>query len=63
MEAQLIEQNGVATNEYSQKMIQLAGDTAVASDELNRQNDALRGLADSGLTLNEQMRSLFFMTV
>ena len=58
MEAQLIEQNGAATDEYSQKMIQLAGDTAVATDQLNRQNDSLRGLADSGLTLNEQMRSL-----
>jgi tape measure domain-containing protein len=58
MEAQLIEQNGAATDEYSQKMIQLAGDTAVATDQLNRQNDALRGLANSGLTLNEQMRSL-----
>lgn len=58
MEAQLIEQNGAATDEYSQKQIQLAGDLAVATDQMNRQNDALRGLANSGLTFNEQMRSI-----
>ena len=58
MEAQLIEENGSATDEFSQQQIRLAGDLAVATDQMNRQNDALRGLANSGLTFNEQMRSI-----
>lgn len=58
MEAQLIEQNGSATDDFSQKQITLAGDLAVATDQMNRQNDALRQLANSGLTFNEMMRSV-----
>jgi tape measure domain-containing protein len=58
MEAQLIEETGTATGDLAQQQIQLAGDIAVATDRMNRQNDALRQLADSGLTFNEQMRSI-----
>ena len=58
MEAQLLQETGDATSDLAQQQIQLAGDMAVATDRLERQNDALRQLANSGLTFNEQMRSI-----
>ncbi len=59
-EAELIEANGSANDDLSRKLVKQAGDSAVSTDQLNRQNDALRQLADSGLTTTEQMRSLAY---
>jgi tape measure domain-containing protein len=57
-EAELIETLGSATDELSQKQIKLAGDNAVATDRLEKMNDGLRQLADSGLTFDQQMREI-----
>jgi tape measure domain-containing protein len=59
-EAELLQANGDATDEYSQKQIKLAGDLAVVSDRLAKQNDSLRQLADSGLTFDQQMREISY---
>ncbi|EWY36403.1 hypothetical protein N825_27035 [Skermanella stibiiresistens SB22] len=56
-----LERDGIsATNDYGQQQIRLAGQLAVATDRLQRQQDALMDLANSGMTFNEQMRAISY---
>lgn len=56
-----LEREGLSvTSDYGQQQIQLAGNLAVATDQLQKQDDSLRRLANSGLTFNQQMREMTY---
>jgi tape measure domain-containing protein len=58
MRNNLLARGADMTDANTEATIRFAGESAVLTNRLERQNDALDQLANSGLTFNEQMRSI-----
>lgn len=55
---ELLARGADMTDANTEAIIRMAGESAVLTDRLQQQNDALDQLANSGLSLNQQMRSI-----